>query len=141
MILNLVRDVQFDTLPSYSIANYEESRKMDISYFELKELQKTMGKHAVDGQAQLSSEFVNEYGSDLEFSKRLRTMLVKDTNLINAFTTGELRKWILNQAGVVTIKMVSEILLHFAYIQELGPMLVQKGLLKLILELQSSLLN
>ena len=49
MVLNLVRDVQFDTLPSYSIASYEESRKMDISYFELKELQKTLGKHAVDG--------------------------------------------------------------------------------------------
>ena len=54
---------------------------------------------------------------------------------MNAFTTGELRKWILNQSGVVTIKMVSEILLHFAYIQELGPILVQKGLLSLILDL------
>ena len=49
MALNLVRDVQFDTLPSYSIAGFEESRKMDISYFELKELEKTLGKHSVDG--------------------------------------------------------------------------------------------
>ena len=37
--------------------------------------------------------------------------------------------------------MVSEILLHFAYIQELGPILIQKGLLSLILDLQSSILN
>ena len=97
---------------------------MDISYFELKELQKTMGKHAVDGQAQLSSEFVNEYGSDLEFSKRLKTWLLNETMLLDAFTSGELRKWVLNYSGVVTIKMVSEILLHFAYVQELGPILV-----------------
>ena len=89
----------------------------------------------------MSSEFVNEYGSDLEFSKRLRTWLLKETTLITSFTTGDLRKWLLTHAGVVTIKMVSELLLHFAYIQELGPTLVQKGLCSLILDLQSCILN
>ena len=49
MCLNLIRDSTFDTLPSFSIAGYEESKKMDISYFELKELQKTLGKHTIDG--------------------------------------------------------------------------------------------
>ena len=72
MTLNLVRDSTFDSLPSFSIAGYEQSQKMDISYFELKELQKTLGKHTIDGQAQMSSEFVNEYGTDLQESKRLR---------------------------------------------------------------------
>ena len=47
--MNLIRDSTFDTLPSFSIAGDEESKKMDISYFELKELQKTLGKHTIDG--------------------------------------------------------------------------------------------
>ena len=47
----------------------------------------------------------------------------------------------MTQAGVVTIKMVTEILLHFSYIQELRAQLVQRGLFAFILDLQSSLLN
>jgi len=34
----MVRDENFDQIPSFSIAGFEESKKMDISYYELKEL-------------------------------------------------------------------------------------------------------
>ena len=65
LVLNLVRDTDFEKLPSYSLAKWEECKKKDISYFELKELEKSLGKQGVEGQAQLSSEFVNEYGQNL----------------------------------------------------------------------------
>ena len=43
-VLNLVRDTEFEKLPSYSLAKWEECKKLDISYFELKELEKSLGK-------------------------------------------------------------------------------------------------
>jgi hypothetical protein len=38
LLLNLVRDAGFDQLPSHSLADHDQSKQMDISYFELKEL-------------------------------------------------------------------------------------------------------
>ena len=89
----------------------------------------------------MSTEFVNEYGTDQAESRRLRTMLIEDTRLLDCFVSADLRTWLLTQAGVVTIKMVSEILLHFSHIQDLTTKLVQRGILTLILDLQSALLN
>ena len=51
LLLNLVRDTNFENLPSYSLAKWEECKKLDISYFELKELEKSLGKQSVEGQA------------------------------------------------------------------------------------------
>ena len=48
-VLNLVRDTEFEKLPSYSLAKWEECKKLDISYFELKELEKSLGKQSVEG--------------------------------------------------------------------------------------------
>ena len=75
-MLNLVRDSEFENLPSYSLAKWEECKKLDISYFELKELEKSIGKQSVEGQAQLASEFINEYGENLE---QLRANVLSDT--------------------------------------------------------------
>lgn len=75
-MLNLVRDAEFENLPSYSLAKWEECKKLDISYFELKELEKSIGKQSVEGQAQLASEFINEYGENLE---QLRANVLSDT--------------------------------------------------------------
>ena len=43
MLLNLVRDTNFEQLPSQSLANWEECRKLDVSYYELKEFERAMG--------------------------------------------------------------------------------------------------
>ena len=48
-MLNLLRDTNFDQIPSNSLAKWEECKKMDISYYELKELEKSLGKQSVEG--------------------------------------------------------------------------------------------
>ena len=42
LLLNLVRDRNYDQLPSYSLANWEECRKLDVSYYELKEFERAI---------------------------------------------------------------------------------------------------
>lgn len=49
LILNLVRDTDFDKLPSYSLSKWEECKKLEISYFELKEFERTLGQQMVEG--------------------------------------------------------------------------------------------
>ena len=132
MILNLTRDSQFDKIPSNSIADHDKSKQMDISYFELKELQKSIGKQTIDAQAQLNTEFVNQYGDD---ATSLRKMLV-NTNWIST----SFRHWITHDAGVMTIKIFSESILNFAAATTQVPILVSKGCLDLILDLKSSIL-
>lgn len=135
VLLNLVRDTDFEKLPSYSISKWEECKKLDISYFELKELEKSLGKQTVESQAQLSAPFINEYGDDLQ---QLRASLLSDTNVIQAFVQGPIRKWLRQHAGVLSIKMVSEILLHLGEATQLRPMMVQKGVLSLLVDLNSA---
>lgn len=79
-MLNLVRDTDFDKLPSYSLSKWEECKKLEISYFELKEFEKTLGQQMVEGQAQLTSEFVNEYGDSMD---QLRANTISDTQIVN----------------------------------------------------------
>ena len=43
VFLNLVRDSNFDQLPSYTLAKWEECKKLDISYYELKEFERSLG--------------------------------------------------------------------------------------------------
>jgi hypothetical protein len=38
MLLNLVRDHDYDSIPSYSYAKNQESKDADLSYYEIKEL-------------------------------------------------------------------------------------------------------
>ena len=60
---------------------------------------------------------------------------------MNVLVTGSLRKWLRQHAGVLSIRMVSEILLHLAELTPSRPMLVQKGAIGLILDLQSALVS
>jgi hypothetical protein len=48
MMLNLVRDKNFDRLSSNTLGEHEKSQQMDISYYELKELQKMVGRQMAD---------------------------------------------------------------------------------------------
>jgi len=90
LVLNLVRDVNYDKIPSCSLAKWEECKKLDISYFELKEVEKSLGKMSVEGQAQLMTEFVNEYGENLE---ELRAKTLSDTKILDTMVQGPMRKW------------------------------------------------
>ena len=69
----------------------------------------------------MSSEFINEYGNDLH---QLRANLLSDTTIVNALVQGPLRKWLKQQAGVLSIRMVSEILLHLGELPPSRPLLV-----------------
>ena len=111
IILNLVRDKFFDKIPSFSLKAAEKSKEMDISYYELKELERSISRGNVDIVGHLNSEFINEYGEDTTEIKRqlLSTQLLK---LLS--TQSPLRKWLLNEAGVLSLKMVSESLLGMA---------------------------
>ena len=76
---------------------------------------------SVEGQAQLISEFVNEYGQNLE---QLRANTLSDTQIVNSMVHGPLRKWLKNHAGVLALKMTSEILLLLGELPFLRPMMV-----------------
>lgn len=43
-ILNLVRDYEFDLIPSFTYSKAEELKDFDISYYELKELKTTLAQ-------------------------------------------------------------------------------------------------
>ena len=58
MLQNLTRDRDFDTLPSFGVKRDDED--MDLTYYQLKEFKKSLGKAAM-----LSSEYANEYGEDM----------------------------------------------------------------------------
>ena len=91
---------------------------------------------AADQQAQLASEFVNEYGENLE---QMRANIISDTQIIDVMVQGNFRKWMRQSAGVIALKMVSEILLHLGDLTVMRPMLVQKGVLGLIIDMQSAI--
>jgi len=42
MLLNTVRDEKFDMIPSHSLDKHSQLKEMDISYFEFKEMSKTI---------------------------------------------------------------------------------------------------
>lgn len=138
MCLQMVRDENFDKIPSFSVAGFEESKKMDISYYELKELQRTLGKHTTEGQARLSTEFINEYG---KIRVNFVNKLVTDKHFVDIFVSSDLSQWIKFKAGVVTIKMVSEILLHLGSNPKNVRMLISYGVLTQLLNMKSSLIN
>jgi hypothetical protein len=59
MVLNLCRDSNFDSIPSYVIqrTGRSESDNIDLSYWQVKEFKKQIPKGAL-----MSKEFVNAYG-------------------------------------------------------------------------------
>ena len=59
-----MRDTHFDKIPSFSLKAAEKSKEMDISYYELKELERSISRGNVDIVGHLNSEFINEYGED-----------------------------------------------------------------------------
>ena len=62
-MLNLVRDKDYNLLPSFSYKESEEATKMELSFYELKELKKTMTQQGLDGYAlTASNDFFNDYG-------------------------------------------------------------------------------
>lgn len=63
---------------------------------------------------------------------------MSDTNVVQAFVQGPIRKWLRQHAGVVSIRMVSEILLHLGEATQLRPIMVQKGVLSLLVDLNSA---
>lgn len=58
MILNLVRDFDYDLIPSSTYSKKEELRDLDMSYYELKELKNTLS-HSKSLYAQMSTDFAN----------------------------------------------------------------------------------
>lgn len=121
-VLNLVRSSDFDKLPSSSLAEHDKSKQMDISYFELKELQKTIGRRTAEQQGLLNQNFENEYGDDCS---QIRVHIATNTSWLD-YLGSTMRQWLIKEAGVTTIKMVSETLLLLAHETSLGPILVQK---------------
>ena len=61
--------------------------------------------------------------------------MLSDSQILDVLVAGSLRKWLKQHAGVLSIRMVSEILLHLAELTISRPMLVQKGVIGLILDL------
>jgi hypothetical protein len=78
--LNLARDANFEKLPSFSLAEHDKSKDMDISYYELKELQRTIGKQTAEQQGLINQDFENEYGQDCT---KIRTKIVHETSWID----------------------------------------------------------
>lgn len=71
--------------------------------------------------AQLNSDFVNEYG-DLDLAGEIRTALIRDCDILSVLKG--IKELLKNKCGVVTKKMVSEIMLHLASEKQLIPLLV-----------------
>ena len=65
----------------------------------------------------------------------MRANILSDTQIIDVMVQGNFRKWMKQSAGVIALKMVSEILLILGDIQAMRPMMVQKGVLGLIIDL------
>jgi hypothetical protein len=85
----------------------------------------------------INQEFENEYGDDCSY---LRTHIVRETSWLDSLCY-LLSHWLTKEAGVTSIKMVSETLLLLAHETSLGPIMVQKGVLGLILDLKSAILE
>jgi len=76
-ILNLVRDSNYNLLPSFTYKESEEATKMELSFYELKELKKTMTQQGLDGYAlTANNDFFNDYG-DLNLSNDIQKTVVK----------------------------------------------------------------
>ena len=69
----------------------------------------------------MATEFINEYGENLD---QLRVNILADTQVVNVLVQGSMRKWLKLNAGVLAIKMVTEILLHLGKLTPSRPLLV-----------------
>jgi len=64
MLLNLVRSEDYSNIPSFSYVESENSKKAELSYYEMKELKKSFNDTGVDGYALLvGNDFMNDYGT------------------------------------------------------------------------------
>lgn len=63
-ILNMVRDEDYDLIPSYTIGKKDQLSDANTGYYEMKELQKLLSQASKQSASiQLGTEFVNDYGS------------------------------------------------------------------------------
>ena len=69
----------------------------------------------------MATEFINEYGENLD---QLRVNILADTQVVNVLVQGSMRKWLKLNAGVLAIKMVTEILLNLGKLTPSRPLLV-----------------
>ena len=67
--------------------------------------------------------------------EQLRVNILANTQVVNVLVQSSMRKWLRLHAGVISIRMVSEILLHLGELTPSRPILVQKGVIGLILDL------
>jgi hypothetical protein len=64
MLLNLARSEDYNLLPSCSYEESENSKKAEMSYYEMKELKKSFNESGVDSYALLvGNDFMNDYGN------------------------------------------------------------------------------
>lgn len=54
----------------------------------------------------------------------MRANIISDTQVVDVMTRGSLRNWMKQDAGVVSLKMISEILLHLGELTVMRPILV-----------------
>lgn len=84
LILNLVRSEEYDIqCPSHTLKFHDELKDKEVSYYELKELQKMLGANSqmisIVGQS-----FVNQYGPE-EMVSEIRDLLVKEVQILSFF--------------------------------------------------------
>ena len=58
MILNLVREQDYDLIPSFTYSKSEALKDIDMSYYELRELKRTLSQYK-SLYAQMNSDFIN----------------------------------------------------------------------------------
>ena len=81
--LNMMRSEEYDIqVPSHTLKFADELKDKEISYFEIKQLQKTM-RHSPKLLAQLGQKYVNEYGPELAV-QTLREQMVTQLDLLSA---------------------------------------------------------
>lgn len=54
----------------------------------------------------------------------MRANIMSDTRVMDVMTHGSLRTWMKQHAGLVSLKMISEILLHLGELTVMRPLMV-----------------
>ncbi|CDW80778.1 e3 ubiquitin-protein ligase chip [Stylonychia lemnae] len=138
ILLNLIRSQDYDLIPSFTYSKKEKLREMDMSYYELKELRKTLS-NSRQLYAQLNQDYVNEYGIEEEVAQNIRNALIIDCELFGLIKS--LREYLKFRCGVVVKKMITEIILQISYQKNLVPLLVSNTLAKVFIYTNPNLIH